>query len=67
MRVSDVRDLSDSDVTKELERSQRELMNLRFRLATKQLANTSEMGRIKKTIARLQTVIKERELQGDGR
>lgn len=63
MRVSDVRELSDEDLQRELENARRELMNLRFRHATKQLTNTSEMGMARKTMARLMLVTREREIQ----
>jgi len=63
MRVNDVRELSDEDLQRELENAKRELMNLRFRHATKQLTNTSEMGMARKTMARLMLVTREREIQ----
>ena len=63
MRVNDVRELSDEDLQRELENARRELMNLRFRHATKQLTNTSEMGMARKTMARLMLVTREREIQ----
>ena len=63
MRVSDVRELSDEDLQRELQNVRRELMNLRFRHATKQLTNTSEMGMARKTMARLMLVTREREIQ----
>ena len=47
----------------ELEKAGRELMNLRFSAATNQLTNTNEPNSVKKTIARLQTVIRERQIQ----
>ncbi len=64
MRIHDVRELSDQQLQQELENSLKGLMNLRFRHATKQLTNTSELGVARKNIARLKTVIRERELQG---
>jgi large subunit ribosomal protein L29 len=45
-----------------LEEAQRELFNLRFRLATKQLTNHREVRRAKRRIARIKTVLREREL-----
>lgn len=62
MSLKEFRDLNDSDLKKELEDSHQELFNLRFRLATKQLVNHRELRRVKKKIARLQTLLKEREL-----
>ncbi len=54
--------MGDADITRHLEDTQRELFNLRFRLATRQLNNSSELRKVKKDIARLKTAIKEREI-----
>ena len=62
MRLKEFRDLSDADLTKQLEETHEERFNLRFRLATKQLVNHRELRRVKKKIARLKTLLKEREL-----
>ena len=43
------------------------MMNLRFRGATKQLSNTSELGKIRRGRARLKTILKERQLQQSNR
>ncbi len=60
MQITEVRELSDSELEKELTEQERALMNLRFRKATMQLTNTNELGNTKKTIARIKTVIRER-------
>ena len=62
MRLKEFRELSTSDLTKQLEETHQELFNLRFRLATKQLVNHRELRRVKKKIARLKTILAEREL-----
>lgn len=62
MKLKEFRDLSTSDLEKELEESHQELFNLRLRLATKQLVNHRELRRVKKKIARLKTLLREREL-----
>ena len=62
MKLKEFRDLSDSDLTKQLEDTHQELFNLRFRLATKQLVNHRELRRVKKNVARLKTLLREREL-----
>jgi len=62
MRVDEVREKSTDDLQQELDESYRELMNLRFRWMTHQLANVAKMKRVKKTIARIKTVMREREL-----
>ena len=62
MRISDVRELNDTELVKELSDQERALMNLRFRKATIQLTNTNELGNTRKAIARIKTVIRERSI-----
>ncbi len=63
MLIHDIRTLTDEQLLEELEKTQRELMNLRFRAATNQLPNTNLPRTVRKTIARLQSVIRERQSQ----
>ncbi|MFC1898927.1 50S ribosomal protein L29 [Chloroflexota bacterium] len=62
MKIKEIRALSPKDLAKQLETSHEELFNLRIRIATKQLVNHRELRMMKKEIARLKTIIKEREL-----
>ena len=62
MKVDEIRALGNEELVKQLEEAHQELFNLRFRLATKQLVNHRELPRVKKKIARLETIIREREL-----
>ena len=62
MKLKEFRDQSTSELMEQLEGTRQELFNLRFRVATKQLANHREVRRVKKKIARLQTLLREREL-----
>ncbi len=62
MKVGEIRALSAGELAKQLEAAHQELLDLRFRLATKQLVNHREVPRVKKNIARLETIIREREL-----
>ncbi len=62
MKVEEIRALGTEALAKQLEEAHQELFNLRFRLATRQLVNHSEIPRVKKEIARLKTIMKEREL-----
>ena len=66
MHVHEIRELSNDQLYEELEKAGRELMNLRFSAATHQLTVTNEPNSVKKTIARLQTVIRERQIQEAG-
>lgn len=62
MRASELRELDRESLEKELEEAYRELFNLRFRLAIRQLTNFREIRKVKKKIARIKTIIREREL-----
>ena len=59
---STFRDLQDSELTAKLAELKQELFNLRFSHATGQLANPMQLKRCKRDIARVKTVIREREL-----
>ena len=54
--------MTDDELSTELDDSRRELMNLRFQSATMQLANVREIRRIRKRIAQISTIVREREL-----
>jgi large subunit ribosomal protein L29 len=62
MQIHDIRALSDEQLKEELDKTERELMNLRFRAATNQLPNTNLPRSVRKSIARIRTVIRERQL-----
>ena len=62
MKVEEIRALSPAELAKQLEIAREELFNLRFRAVTKQLVNHREIPGVKKTIARMKTVQREREL-----
>ena len=62
MKIGEIRALSDVELPKRLEEAHQELFNLRFRLATRQLVNHRELPRVKRRIARMKTIIREREL-----
>lgn len=62
MKLSEIRLLGDGELKKRLEEAHQELFNLRFRAATRQLANHREVPKVKKKIARMETVITERKL-----
>ena len=63
MRVQDVRLLSDDQLKEELTKAYREYQNLRFRMTTNQLPDTNQPKFVRKSIARLQTIMKERGLE----
>jgi large subunit ribosomal protein L29 len=58
-----VRDLPDSALVTELGEMKEELFTLRFQLATGQQENFARIGAVKKQIARINTVLREREIE----
>jgi len=62
VKPQEIRQMSSDQIAERLEEIQRGLFNLRFRLATRQLSNSSELRKIKKDVARLKTAIREREI-----
>ena len=55
---------STAELSTELENKKSELLNLRFQLAVGQLENTAAISECKKDIARVKTIIRQRELAG---
>ena len=62
MKLEEIRALNDGELDRQLDEAHQELFNLRFRLTTKQLVNHREVPQVKRKIARLKTIIREREL-----
>ena len=62
MKVKEFRDLSPEELDQKLASLKEELFNLRFQLATNQLENQNKIGEVKRNIARVKTVIREKEL-----
>ncbi len=61
-RIEELRDLSNEDLLKELGDAYRQLFTARLQLSTRQLANTSLPRKVKRRIARIKTIQREREL-----
>ncbi len=61
-KASEFLDVSTPELEGRLHESRRELLNLRFQLATGQLDNTARIQQVRREVARLMTVIREREL-----
>ncbi len=62
MKVQEVKDLSDKDLEKKLSDLKVELFNLRFQMTTGQLDNVMRLRDVKRSIARVKTVQRQREL-----
>ncbi len=61
-RMDEFVSLSDDELVDRLAESRREVFNLRFQLATGQLDNTARLGVVRKDIARVMTVLRDREI-----
>jgi len=66
MTSADVRDMTTDEMAARVEQLQEELFRLRFRRATMELENPMLLRTIKRDIARLKTVLRERELTSEG-
>jgi large subunit ribosomal protein L29 len=62
-KSTDLRAMDDSDLVNRLDEARQELFNLRFQLVTGQLDNSARMGSVRKDIARISTIMREREIQ----
>ncbi|WP_300409489.1 50S ribosomal protein L29 [Lagierella sp.] len=62
MKTKEIRQMSDAQLQSSLKDLKVELFNLRFQLATGQLDNPMRIGGVKRDIARIKTIVREREL-----
>jgi large subunit ribosomal protein L29 len=60
--TAEIRDLADDELISRLGESKEELFNLRFQVATGQLDNNRRLHHVRRDIARIYTVMREREL-----
>ena len=65
MKANEIRDLSAAELETKLAESKDELFNLRFQLATGQLPNPMRISEVRKNIARIKTIIREREMKAN--
>lgn len=63
MKASEFREMNDQELLEALDEAREERFNLRFQVATNQLDNTARLGEVKRDIARIMTVMRERELE----
>lgn len=62
MKTKELRELTNEELNKKLDESKDELFKLRFQLATGQLENPGKLKQVRHNIARVKTIIREREL-----
>jgi large subunit ribosomal protein L29 len=62
VKAEEMKSMGIDELKKRVNDAHQELFNLRFRLSTRQLTNHREVPRVKKEIARLETIIREKQL-----
>lgn len=60
MKASELRQKNDSELTKELLALRKAQFSMRMQLATQQLSNSSQLGKVRKDIARVKTIQREK-------
>ena len=63
MKIYQIREMSTDELKKRILEEQKNLIDLRFQLELKNLSNTAKISNTKKDVAKMRTVLKERELQ----
>jgi large subunit ribosomal protein L29 len=62
MKAADIRDLSDDEIVDQIAQAKEELFRLRFRGATQELESPALIKALRRDIARMKTILREREL-----
>ena len=62
MKTKEIRDKADADLTKELAEKQKHLFDLRTQMVTDKLEDPTQMGKTRRDIARIKTVLHQRKL-----
>lgn len=62
MKIFEIRQMTDEELSKRIIEEESNLVDLRFALATKQLTNTAKIKLTRRDIARMKTVLRERQL-----
>ena len=65
MKVTEIRELSTEEIEKKLVDTKKELFNLRFQQATGNLEKPSQIRELRHTVARMKTVLKERQVKAN--
>jgi large subunit ribosomal protein L29 len=60
---TELRNLTNDEIRSKLDETYKELFNLRFQMARRQLKDTNRMRQVRRDIARLKTILRERELE----
>lgn len=65
MKIYEIREMSTDEITKRISEEEANLLDLRFQHELKNLTNTAKLSLVKKDIAMMKTVLKERELEAN--
>ena len=61
MNAADIREMTDAEIRERIEESKEELFRLRYRSATQQLENPLLLRQLRRDVARMRTILRERE------
>jgi len=62
-KTAELRNMDTEELETRLNDTRQELFNLRFQLVTGQLDNSSRIGEVRRTVARMETILREREIE----
>ncbi|HEX2868396.1 MAG TPA: 50S ribosomal protein L29 [Ignavibacteriales bacterium] len=62
MKIHEIREMASADIEKKIQEDRKDLLDLNFSHALKQLTNTAKLKLIRKDIAKMQTVLRQRAL-----
>lgn len=65
MKINEIRKLTDEELVKKVEETKKHLFDLRMKHATGSLDKPSDLKNTRKTVARMKTILKERQLEND--
>lgn len=65
MKAEEIRALADEEIQARIDETREEMMNLRFQQSTGELSDTSRITETRRLIARFETILRERELEGE--
>jgi len=63
MQASDIREMDEAEIQRHLDQYRQEMFNLRFQSATRKLKNHQRIKVVRRDVARLLTVVREREIE----
>lgn len=65
MKIYEIKEMNNDELTKRIAEEEKNLVDLRFAHQLKQLTNTAKLNLVRKDIAQMKTILKQREMQAD--